>query len=248
MFTDAIVIVLSITFLELIVEAKKMVLTEVAKSIASTFSIGVVFGLVSGVVWLKLLSMEREETYDDVLTLSMAILFYGVTEYIGGNGAIFALVFGLVLGNAREVGGILRMEGIVEVGAIMRKFMSQMSFFIRTYFFVYLGLIMFIENPTIVAYSIAISLLLIFGRFIGVNLIAWKDPELQKFTGDITLMMPRGLAAAIMAQLVVSSGIQFSSAFPEIIMIVIILSVIIGSVGGIILSRKRGSSDDPANS
>lgn len=247
-FTDAIVIVFSITFLELIAEAKMMVLSEVAKSIASTFSIGVVFGLVSGVVWLRLLSREREEMYDDILTLSMAILFYGVTEYIGGNGAIFALVFGLVLGNAREVGGIFRMEGIVEVGAIMRKFMSQMSFFIRTYFFVYLGLILFIENPTTVAYSIAISLLLIIGRFIGVNMTAWRDPELQRFTGDITLMMPRGLAAAIMAQLVASSGIQFSSMFPEMIMIVIIFSVIIGSIGGAILSKNRGSSDNPANS
>ena len=47
-FTDAIVIVLGITFLDLIVSAKSMVLSEVAKSIASAFSIGVVFGLICG--------------------------------------------------------------------------------------------------------------------------------------------------------------------------------------------------------
>jgi len=249
-FTDAIVIVLGITFLDLIVSAKSMVLSEVAKSIASAFSIGVVFGLICGLVWLKLLGSIRDQTYDDILTLSVTLFFYGLTEVVGGNGAIFALIFGLVLGNGAEIGGIFRMEGIVEIGGIMRKFMSQMSFFIRTYFFVYLGLILFIENRMTVLYSVALSLLLLVGRFIGVTFTAFRDPELRKNSGVLTLMMPRGLAAAIMAQLVASSGIAYSSMFPELIMIVIIVSVVISSMGASLLKRrmnKDGVDAAPTN-
>ncbi len=248
-FTDAIVIVLGITFLDLIVSARSMVFEEVAKSIASAFSIGIVFGLICGVVWLKLLSAIRDQTYDDILTLSVTLFFYGLTELVGGNGAIFALMFGLVLGNGVEIGGIFRMEGIVEIGGIMRKFMSQMSFFIRTYFFVYLGLILFIENSMTVLYSVALSLLLLVGRYIGVTFTTFRDPELGEYNSIITSMMPRGLAAAIMAQLVASSGIAYSSMFPELIMIVIIVSVVISSVGAALLKRRmsRKSVDaDPS--
>jgi len=237
-FTDAIVIVLGITFLDLIVSARSMVFSEVAKSIASAFSIGVVFGLICGLVWLKLLSAIRDQTYDDILTLSVTLFFYGLTEVVGGNGAIFALIFGLVLGNGAEIGGIFRMEGIVEIGGIMRKFMSQMSFFIRTYFFVYLGLILFIENRMTVLYSVALSLLLLVGRFIGVMFTTFRDPELGEYSSVLTSMMPRGLAAAIMAQLVASSGIAHSSMFPELIMIVIIVSVVISSIGAAIIKRR----------
>lgn len=237
-FTDAIVIVVSITLLDLIVEAKSASLVFVSRMIVSALSIGVVLGLICGVVWLKLLSSIKNHSYDDILTLSVALLFYGLTEQLGGNGAIFSLVYGLVLGNGVEIGAIFRMEGIVDIGLIMRKFMNQMSFFIRTYFFVYLGLILFIENRMMILYSIVLSLLLLFGRILGVKLTSIKDLELQKYNSLITFMMPRGLAAAIMAQLVTTSGIANASLFPDMILVVLISSVIITSIGSSYLKNK----------
>ena len=237
-FTDAIVIVVSITILDLLVEAKSASLIIVSQKIASALSIGVVFGLICGVVWLKILSAIKDNVYDDILTLSVALLFYGLTEQLGGNGAIFALVYGLVLGNGVEVGSIFRMEGLVDIGLIMRKFMNQMSFFIRTFFFVYLGLILFIENRLMILYSVVLSVLLLFGRYIGVFFTSYGDEELQRYNSLIILMMPRGLAAAIMAQLVATSGILNASLYPDIILIVIIASVIVTSIGSSYLKSK----------
>ena len=101
-----------------------------------------------------------------------------------------------------------------------------------------------------VFYSVALSLLLLIGRFIGVMFTAFKDPELRKNSGVLTSMMPRGLAAAIIAQLVASSGIAYSSMFPELIMIVIIVSVVISSMGASLLKRrmnKDGVDAAPTN-
>ena len=240
-FTDAIVIVVSITILDLLVEAKSASLMIVSQKIASALSIGVVFGLVCGVLWLRILGAIRDNVYDDILTLSVALLFYGFTEYLGGNGAIFALVYGLVLGNGVEVGSIFRIEGIVDIGLIMRKFMNQMSFFIRTFFFVYLGLILFIENRLMILYSVVLSVLLLFGRYVGVLLTSYGDEELKSYYSLITLMMPRGLAAAIMAQLVATSGVLNASLYPDIILIVIIVSVIVTSIGSSYLQSKLKS-------
>ena len=237
-FTDALVIVVSVTFLDILTNTRVMNLNEMAQSITSTLSIGVVFGLVLGVLWLKILSKLRDNVYDDILTLSVAILFYGLTEIVGGNGAIFSLVFGLVLGNSVEIGGMLRMQESVEVGSMMRKFMSQMSFFIRTYFFVYLGLILFIENYSIIIYSALITVLLIAGRFISVALTSIGDAELKGQRNVLVAMMPRGIAAAVMAQLAASSGVQYAYMMPDLILIIIILTVALSSVWSSVLERK----------
>lgn len=228
---------MSVTFLDILTNTRVMNLNEMAQSITSTLSIGVVFGLVLGVLWLKILSKLRDNVYDDILTLSVAILFYGLTEIVGGNGAIFSPVFGLVLGNSVEIGGMLRMQESVEVGSIMRKFMSQMSFFIRTYFFVYLGLILFIENYSIIIYSALITVLLIAGRFISVVLTSIGDAELKGQRNVLVAMMPRGIAAAVMAQLAISSGVQYAYMMPDLILI-IILTVALSSVWGSVLERK----------
>jgi len=157
---------------------------------------------------------------------------------VGGNGAIFSLVFGLVLGNSVEIGGMLRIRESVEVGSIMRKFMSQMSFFIRTYFFVYLGLILFIENYSIIIYSAVITVLLIAGRFISVALTSIGDAELKGQRNVLVAMMPRGIAAAVMAQLAISSRVQYAYMMPDLILIIIILTVALSSVWGSVLERK----------
>lgn len=237
-FTDALVIVVSVTFLDILSNTRAMNLNEMAQSITSTLSIGVVFGLVLGVLWLNILGRLRDNVYDDILTLSVAILFYGLTEIVGGNGAIFSLVFGLVLGNSVEIGGMLRIRESVEVGSIMRKFMSQMSFFIRTYFFVYLGLILFIENYSIIIYSAVITVLLIAGRFISVALTSIGDAELKGQRNVLVAMMPRGIAAAVMAQLAISSRVQYAYMMPDLILIIIILTVALSSVWGSVLERK----------
>jgi cell volume regulation protein A len=56
-------------------------------------------------------------------------------------------------------------------------------------------------------------------------------------------MFPRGLAAAVLASIPLTSGIPGSQAFPEIAFIVIITTIIICTVGvAIIKKRTRPSS------
>ena len=82
-----------------------------------------------------------------------------------------------------------------------------------------------------------------------VNLLSEEDlSEASYEPGAVRVrdsLMQRGMkaraAAAIMAQLVASSGIADASSFPDIILIVIIVSVIISSVGSSYL-KSRGQA------
>ena len=110
-FTDTLVIVFGLTILQLITSPLSGSIYEAGNKIAGAFSIAVVIGLISGVFWLKILRYIKKEIYDDILTLAVVLLIYSVTEILGGNGAIFALTFGLVLGNGIR---IFRVIGIKE--------------------------------------------------------------------------------------------------------------------------------------
>jgi NhaP-type Na+/H+ or K+/H+ antiporter len=51
-------------------------------------------------------------------------------------------------------------------------------------------------------------------------------------------MLPRGLSAAVVAEIVVVAGIANASDYPDIIMVVIVATVIIAAIGIPIFARK----------
>jgi cell volume regulation protein A len=243
-FTDAIVVVISIALLKIITSTPTGGEAYVAfQNIASAFSIGAIMGIIVGIIWLRILRIIRQETNDDIMTLGMALFFYALVEVLGGNGAIFALMFGLILGNGSEIASMFRSKETYEASEMMRKFMSQMSFFIRTYFFVYLGLILLIENINLIILSLVLSILLLASRYAVVRFVAFNDEVLQDNRKLITLMLPRGLAAAIMAQLVSSSNIYNAHMYPDITIIVIISTVLISSLGPFLVRRITMNGD-----
>jgi NhaP-type Na+/H+ and K+/H+ antiporter len=55
----------------------------------------------------------------------------------------------------------------------------------------------------------------------------------------MTIMLPRGLAAAVLASLPFTSGIPDSEVFPEIAFMVILTTIIICTVGVFIYQNKK---------
>jgi cell volume regulation protein A len=151
---------------------------------------------------------------------------------------IFALVFGVVLGNGVEFAKFLRIKRTVEIHDVMRKFHSQMSFLIKTFFFVYLGLMIAFDEPSIIVLGVVLSLALLFVRYIVVLLTSIGNRTMLASQGFLTSMLPRGLSAAVVAEIVVVAGIPNASVYPGIIMVVIVATVIISAIGIPIFGRK----------
>ncbi len=243
--TDAITIILGITFIQLITSPMGANIQNVFGEIASAFSVGFVMGLILGIIWIRILRLIKGEIYEDILTLSIVILFYSLTQSLGGNGAIFALTFGIILGNGIQISKIFRMKNGVEASEIMKKFQAQITFFIRTFFFVYLGLIIsFTEGFSILIYGIILTLILIVGRFSLVWLASIKSSFFKENEKIIGIMVPRGLSAAVLAQLIVISGIPNASIYLNMVIIVIVLTVIISTLGILVFEKK---SEKPAD-
>jgi len=238
-FNGALVIVVALVILEVITtEQTGNAALIIVEQITLQIFLGGLIGIIAGVVWLWVLTLMEGETYDDILTLAIAFLLYFIVESMGGSGVIFALTFGLMLGNGVQVAKFLGIKRTVVIHELMKKFHSQMSFLIKTFFFVYLGLMITFTQHSLILAGVAISLLLLLARYIAVLLSSIHSDVLLANKGLLTTMLPRGLSAAVVAEIVVASDIQNASTYPGIIMIVIVITVVISAIGILVFARK----------
>ncbi len=241
-FTDALVVVFGITIMQFIMSPSMGGgISAIVEDISSAFSIAIVVGFMIGIIWLRFLKSIKigKKIYNDIVTLAIVLLFYSIVEAVGGNGAIFALMFGLVLGNGIRISKVLGIRRGIEAGRFMRRFQAEVTFFIKTFFFVYLGLIFAVNSTITILYSLAIMALLIAGRYMGVRISSFNEKVLSSRRDLMMVMMPRGLSAAVLAQIVLTSGIKGTEMFPDIILLIIIYSVLISSFGIFMLKRKK---------
>jgi cell volume regulation protein A len=245
-FDGALVIVIALVILQLMTGEQVVggatlggdEASMVGQAIAIRFAIGAGIGAAAGFFWLWILTLLEGEVFDDILTLAIVFLLYFAVESINGSGVIFALVFGIILGNGVEVARFLRIRRTVEIHDVMKKFHSQMSFLIKTFFFVYLGLVMTFDKPDVIVVGVVLTIALLFIRYVVVLLSSIGSSTMFKSSGFLTTMLPRGLSAAVVAEIVVVAGIANADAYPDIIMVVIVATVIIAAIGIPLFARK----------
>jgi cell volume regulation protein A len=210
----------------------------IGQDIGIRFGLGVGIGAAVGFFWLWMLTLLEKEAYSDIATLAIVFLFYFIVEALHGSGVIFALVFGLILGNGVSVARLFRIKRTVESTEIMRRFHSQISFLIKTFFFIYLGLMISFHEPGLVVLGVVLSLMLLFARYIVVLLTSVGSRTLLTSSGILTTMFARGESAAVLTQIVVASGIANASIYPDIIMSIIVTTVVISAIGIPVFARK----------
>jgi cell volume regulation protein A len=240
----ALVIVIALVILEVMTAgATGNVAPVIAKAIGMRFLIGLGIGAAAGFAWLWVLAFIEGELYDDILTLAFLFLLYLAVENLQGSGAISALVFGLILGNGMDFARFLRTKRTGEIHNTMMKFHSQISFLVKTFFFAYLGLMITFDEPSIIVPSIILSLVLLAVRFIIVPAISIGKKSLLANTGILATMLPRGLSAAVVAEVAAASAIPDARLYPEIVTVVIAATVIISAVGIPLFARKSPGKD-----
>ena len=242
----ALKIVIALVILEVMtVGATGNIGPVIAKAIGMRFLIGLGIGGAAGFAWLWVLTFIEGELYDDILTLAVLFLLYLAVESLAGSGPIFALVFGLILGNGTDFARFLRTKRTVEIHNTMMTFHSQIYFIVKTFFFGYLGLMITFDDPNVIVPSILLSLALLAVRCIVVPAISIGKKSLLANTGILATMLPRGLSAAVVAAIAATSGIPNARLYPEIVIVVIATTVIISAVGIPIFARKppQGNSE-----
>lgn len=189
-----------------------------AESIARVASVSIVFGLVGGLVWIYILLRLENYPYTYMVTLATLLLVYSLNSFAGGSGAISALAFGLVVGNRNSILKIVKKRvRIEEEGDKVHSFHDEITFFIRSFFFVFLG-INFSTGRSAETWAVAsaywpfsagngtaalflIGVLLIFVAIVGIRYLVVKTLSARNDPDRMSLwvIFGRGLGTAVLA-------------------------------------------------
>jgi cell volume regulation protein A len=244
--SDVLAIVMTISLIEL-VNFGSIGINAPFKAVASSFSTAIVMGGLSGLLWLKILDLFRDRKYSYMVTLAAVLITYGLVQFFGGSGPISVLVFGLILGNSHDFSRFLKIRSSSLIDSTIKFFHGEMTFFIRTFFFVYIGMMV---SPRVLdadhlRLGITLFLLIILVRIIsvGFTVTIYKEKKCDRFI--LFSMMPRGLASAVLATLPASVGVKGSEYFVDLTFIIIILTNLLMTFGVVFTDRTHRHDNGP---
>ncbi len=217
-FSDVISIVVVLTMLKIATSPEVNFI-----SLSEAFFISVLLALCLGILaalgWAVI--RKQFQIFDSLFaTPAFMFIIYGLLEMSGLSGAIGVLTFGITLGNMDYFKPRVFTEnfntyilnrkdfdpGEIELNSTERFFFAEIVFLFKTFFFIYIGISMqFLGAPVVMA-GILLTLLLFLLR---VPVIWASIPKTTPKwdAGIMAIMVPKGLAAAVLASLPLQAGI-----------------------------------------
>jgi cell volume regulation protein A len=243
--TDILCVVLSLSLIDVLVTGQADVVV-IGLGIAEKFIIGGLIGVGLSLAWLFALRKVGSMPFSYILTLGIVLFGYAASESLGGSGALSALLFGLILGNEVGVLRFFKLNGnettigpfSLAVSEGLKRFEAEIAFLIRTFFFVFLGIIASFSSLTMVVSGVVISFILLATRYGAVWLVT-RNSALEIDNKIMTVILTRGLAAAVLATLPAQYGLAYSGLFVDIAVVVIVSTAIIATVGSMYLAHQK---------
>ena len=179
---------------------------KITGNVLASFFMALLLGTVGGMVWSSLLTRVRRRQNSMFLTPAFVFVIYGVTEALGYSGAISALAFGIVLGNASyfELSFVRKLyrkkqPQMQTLEENEKSFFKELVFILKTFFFVYIGIsIPFTDNMALI-YGVIIAVAIFIARTILIFIVGYKNTRTDRWI--VSIMMPKGLASAVLASM-----------------------------------------------
>ncbi|HEY4900763.1 MAG TPA: cation:proton antiporter [Terriglobales bacterium] len=167
--------------------------------------VDVVLGIAAGVAWSRVWPQFASQQFSNALNLGMVLGVFAVGRYAGGSGLLAELVFGLTLAN------MPRTPHTTRQGARMMAFHSELTFLVRSFFFVLLGIMAQFVSRSYVVPILGILVALVLARYVAVQATRWSIRDIVPADSELLfLMMPRGLITAVLAlQVLAARGQTF---------------------------------------
>ncbi len=241
--TDILCIVVSLALIGVIATGQTNY-ASIFVGIGGKFLIGAAIGIFVGIIWLLIMRRVNSLPFSYILTLAVVLFTYAFSESLGGSGALSALLFGLVLGNELQILNFFKLEGNDQaiVGDGLRRFESEIAFLVRTFFFVFLGIIATISSATMLVVGVVLSLILYAVRYGAVWLTTIKC-EMRNEARLMSAILTRGLAAAVLATLPAQYGLEYADLFVNIAVVVIVTTAIIATLGVFLITSGKSPVD-----
>jgi NhaP-type Na+/H+ or K+/H+ antiporter len=230
--TDVLAIVVASAFLYAFVSGSASPLA-IGRGVVASFAYAALIGGSSALLFLFAVKLVRRMPNAMVAVIAFVLVTYGVAETLGASGAIAALTLGFVLSN-RVALGVTRLRPFNHVAGFREPryvgwFLADVIFLLKTFFFLFLGIsVRFTDwRLGVLALAVVIAIYAVRGVVVRVTMPAVTN---RWDSSVMTVMGPKGLAAAVLAGVPVQMGIAQGDLMQQFTYMVVLASIVVTSM------------------
>ena len=239
--TDVLCIVFTLSFMNAI-ELGSLQVGSIVGNILSSFVLAGLLGFAGALVWSRLLTQIRKLQNSIFTTPAFVFVIYGVANLLGYSGAIASLVFGITMANIDTIKNKILIKAMGGPGHQLNKtelvFFGEIVFLLKTFFFVYIGLSLEFNEWRAILAGLLITFLLFLGRIVAARFFSPKTAVSFDKT-VISMMIPKGLAAAVLAGLPAAAGYVHGAFIKNVTYSVVFFSILFVSLMILLVDKSR---------
>jgi potassium/hydrogen antiporter len=189
--SDSLSVMLALLLAGAVAQGGGISISALPQDIALALLLSAACGALLAAIW-KAFVASLAEGNEHLAAIGLAAGLYWFSGTIGANGVVAVFVFSFFLGNTSH-------SSIVEV----RKFQSEITFFLRTFFFIYLGVLLFHspKSAEVAVFAAALALVLALARMAASRAVALFDSTLREGR-LLETVSSRGLSSAVLSVIV----------------------------------------------
>lgn len=201
--------------------------------IVSSFTLSAVISFATALLWSVSLAKVRNIKNSTFTTPALVFIVYGINRLLGFSGEIAALTFGITLANIDYIYKSHTFNRLFKrqpetLNSNEKMLFSEVAFLLRTFVFVLIGASIKISDLESIVIGLCITALLLILRLISVKIsIIRKNemiPELDAI--HISTQIPKGIAAAMLATILITKPISGAEEIKNIVFSVILFSIV----------------------
>ena len=210
--------------------------------LGQSFGIGIGAGLVFGVFAVIALRGIRKSGYGYPLILGMLLVLYVIVDEAGGSAALAILAAAVVIGNGPAISKLIGLEKAARLGSSIEGVHDEMTFIIKSFFFAFLGAML---GPPwgLLLFGIFLGVVILLARLPNVYLATIKSGFSTPAKGLIAVLLPRGMAAGVLAMMPHQAGIPYTKDLPVLVFSAVFTTILLFAAGFPILKKKLPASD-----
>lgn len=228
-FTDVLAIVIFLVIADG-VEKNVFSPSELFIKIGPDTLVAAVLGIFSSFIW----GLLKKKFYD-VFKMAFAgeawaLLTYSIIQLFGYNGGIGVLALGFMFSNLDLLPQVIKSKlSPVPVSYKEMSLLNELVFMLRTFFFIYLGVLVTFSDFAVVFIAILVTVAVFVTRFLITKALFYKeDSKLDSMI--VTAMGPRGLACAVVATIPAQRGLPDGIMVQNVVFAIIPLTILATAV------------------
>jgi cell volume regulation protein A len=238
---DVLSIVITIALVQAYVVGKFEIFTISGNLIAS-FLVALVFGIIGALIWSVLLNRIHAIKNAMFTTPAFVFVIYGLVEMLGFSGPIAALAFGVTIGNIETIRipifKTLTVKEPVGLSETEKVVFSEVAFLLKTFFFIYLGISLELISNQLIIIGLILTAVAFILRIPAVRISIMKAMP-AKDLSVIAVLVPKGLAALVLASLPLQEGVAGGETIKNIAYGVVLFSIVITSIFVLLLEKTK---------